>query len=423
MIRALKDYHAPVMDGSCGLGTVFCPTCFGVPHCVKECRKREFLVSNSLTDRLVGLRSLVRPPRFAMLIVCPNCATSYQLEPSSLGPGGRSVRCARCQNQWFAAIPTVVPALATVDDFDIVDNGPRIPAFDATPPRFEPIPEPEPEPEPQIVPEFEELAVEAQDSPQIAAAPEGEPAETTAEDLPLESASTEGIDVEGLSTEMETERAEHEAVADRVLAEVTGEVPVAEAPPLVPALEPGRGPDQQTIAPDADAAADIETFAARRARRAALRRGRRWPIPGIAAAILALVAVDTMLVGWRNDVVRLLPQTASLYATLGIPVNLRGLAFENIKMSREAHDGVTVLVVEGSIVNVTGKAVEVPRLRLAVRNESKNEIYTWTTLPARSVLGPAETLPFRSRLASPPPEARDVLLRFFGRRDLVAGLH
>ena len=38
-----------------------------------------------------------------MLIVCPNCATSYQVEPSSLGATGRSVRCVRCQKVWFAA--------------------------------------------------------------------------------------------------------------------------------------------------------------------------------------------------------------------------------------------------------------------------------------------------------------------------------
>jgi hypothetical protein len=31
-------------------------------------------------------------------------------------------------------------------------------------------------------------------------------------------------------------------------------------------------------------------------------------------------------------------------------------------------------------------------------------------------------LPFRSRLASPPPETHAVLVRFFNKRDLVAGI-
>ncbi len=153
-----------------------------------------------------------------------------------------------------------------------------------------------------------------------------------------------------------------------------------------------------------------------------MRRG-RWLKPGLPAAILALVAANAIIVAWRGDIVRLLPQTASLYAAIGLPVNLRGLAFENIRMSRAEHEGVGVLVVEGSIVNVTGRSVEVPRLRLSVRNEVKNEIYAWTAQPGRSILAPGDTLAFRSRLASPPADAREVQVRFFSRRDLVAGLN
>jgi hypothetical protein len=63
----------------------------------------------------------------------------------------------------------------------------------------------------------------------------------------------------------------------------------------------------------------------------------------------------------------------------------------------------------------------VPRLRFAVRDEAGHEVYAWTALPNRGALGPGETLPFRSRLALPPPEAHDVLVRFFNRRDMVAG--
>src|SRR5262249_13599329 len=38
-----------------------------------------------------------------MLITCTNCGTSYQVAAASLGPTGRSVRCARCKQMWFAA--------------------------------------------------------------------------------------------------------------------------------------------------------------------------------------------------------------------------------------------------------------------------------------------------------------------------------
>ena len=75
--------------------------------------------------------------------------------------------------------------------------------------------------------------------------------------------------------------------------------------------------------------------------------------------LLGLGATVAILIGWRADVVRLMPQTASLYSTIGLGVNLRGVVFENIKTSREIHEGVPVMVVEGEIVSVSRKAVEV----------------------------------------------------------------
>ena len=164
----------------------------------------------------------------------------------------------------------------------------------------------------------------------------------------------------------------------------------------------------------------IATFAARRARRGAQRR--RWLKHGSPAAIVVLLALDASIVGWRADIVRLLPQTASLYAAVGLPVNLRGLSFQNIHMSRLEHEGVGLLVLEGSIVNIAARPVEVPRLRFAVHNEARHEIYAWTMRPPRSILGPGDTLAFRSRLASPPLDARKVQVRFFNAHDVVAGL-
>src|SRR4051794_20854827 len=62
-------------------------------------------------------------PRFAMLIVCPNCATSHQVEPHSLGQDGRSVRCALCRNVWFA---TAMSTTAASDEWDVIDTGTRL---------------------------------------------------------------------------------------------------------------------------------------------------------------------------------------------------------------------------------------------------------------------------------------------------------
>lgn len=36
------------------------------------------------------------------MIVCPNCTTSYDVDPAKLGPNGRTVRCSRCKESWLA---------------------------------------------------------------------------------------------------------------------------------------------------------------------------------------------------------------------------------------------------------------------------------------------------------------------------------
>jgi hypothetical protein len=138
--------------------------------------------------------------------------------------------------------------------------------------------------------------------------------------------------------------------------------------------------------------------------------------------ILALVAVCAALLGWRKDIVRQLPQLASFYASIGLPVNLRGLAFSDVRVASEIHDGVPILVVEGAIVSAASMPVEVPRLRLALRNAAGAEVYAWTAVPAQSILEPGKSFQFRSRLASPPKDGHDVQVRFFTRGDTVAGL-
>ena len=103
-------------------------------------------------------------------------------------------------------------------------------------------------------------------------------------------------------------------------------------------------------------------------------------------------------------------------------MNLRGLVFTELVTRKEIQDGVPMLMVEGVIKSTSKQAINVPRLRFAVRNVNGHEIYSWTALPARNAIAPGATMPFRSRLASPPPEAHAVLVRFFNRRDLVAGV-
>lgn len=185
------------------------------------------------------------------------------------------------------------------------------------------------------------------------------------------------------------------------------------SPPLVPALA-------QESASAAATGPDIESVAARRARRAGTKRRRSGRWPGLPTIILVLAGTIAALLNWRASVVRFVPQTASLFASVGLPINLRGLSFDDVKTSVDTQDGVTVLVVQGTIANLTRQPLEVPRLRFAVRNAGGYEVYAWTALPSEPVLAPGDRAPFRSRLASPPADAQDIIVRFFNRRDVTA---
>jgi hypothetical protein len=124
---------------------------------------------------------------------------------------------------------------------------------------------------------------------------------------------------------------------------------------------------------------------------------------------------------WRTDIVRLMPQTATFYRMVGLDVNLRGLAFKDIKVTHETVDGKPVLVIEGAIVGQTRYPVELPRLRFSVRDAQGAEIYAWNAVLEQPALKPGERAYFKSRLASPPPEGRNIDVRFFNKRDLGGG--
>jgi predicted Zn finger-like uncharacterized protein len=191
-------------------------------------------------------------------------------------------------------------------------------------------------------------------------------------------------------------------------------ITIENGPSLVPALAHENGTAATT-------GADIETLAARRERQAAGKsKRRRRPWPGLPTIILVLAAVLAGLVNWRATVVSFVPQTAGLFSSIGLPVNLRGLTLDDVKTSMETHEGVTVLVVEGTIANLTRQPLELPRLRFAVRNPAGYEVYAWTALPGQPILAPGDRAPFRSRLASPPADAQDIIVRFFTRRDVAA---
>ncbi|MGC2774533.1 MAG: MJ0042-type zinc finger domain-containing protein [Bradyrhizobium sp.] len=198
--------------------------------------------------------------------------------------------------------------------------------------------------------------------------------------------------------------------------------PEVDSPPLAAGW-----PEDETVEAEADSEEPASTKASRFAiLKKFIRHPALPPLAGRAifnlpALTAAMAALTIALVVWRADVVRLMPQTASFYKLVGLEVNLRGVSFKDLKVATETVDGKPVLVIEGMIVSTTKKAVDLPRLRFSVRDAQGTEIYAWNSVLDQTVLKPGERTAFKSRLASPPPEGRNIDIRFFNRRDLTAG--
>ncbi|MFL5167800.1 MAG: hypothetical protein ACJ8D8_16510, partial [Microvirga sp.] len=131
--------------------------------------------------------------------------------------------------------------------------------------------------------------------------------------------------------------------------------------------------------------------------------------PGLA---LILVGLGGGAVLGRERIVAAAPATARLYAAAHLAVNPLGLDLKGVRSELVLNGQDQLLVVEGEILNRRGRDIEVPSLRLTVRGPDGLELYTWTNEPPRKTLAAAETARFRARLASPPAEGREVLVRF-----------
>jgi len=294
-----------------------------------------------------------------MHIICPHCTTSYAIDLATLGVTGRTVRCSRCKEVWLARPEDATELVAAVPAMAEAQEAAGAPGT------------------PDAAAEWGALARQQDDQDQ---AP-----------------------------------------------------PVVDSPSISgdwPASADGESAAQATDWPSM-ARNDIHDAGATRPQRLKwlrnlLKPPKLFSAPGkpfvsLTTVCAAMGALVLALVIWRVDVVRLMPQTAMFYRMVGLKVNMRGLTFKDVKVTTETVEGKPVLVIEGVIVGETRKAVELPRLRFSVRDAQGAEIYAWNAVLEQPVLQPGEKAWFKSRLASPPPEGRNIDVRFFSKRDIAGG--
>lgn len=298
-----------------------------------------------------------------MIITCPNCQTRYQVAERAIGSAGRKVQCAQCQQSW-----------------------------NAVPEKEEPAPKPKlvAETEPatrrrtdkdEMFDEKDEAALDA-----VFAAAEEVAKSAGKQAKPEEEAEEEAEDEASASTEDEA----------------------AEA------------------AEDDEAQPTADNATKHKRRREMLRRqsslSKKMPLgrfrynARIVVACL-LVAIIGGGLTWRTDIVRLLPDTAGIYAAVGLPVNVVGLEFSDVETLRSMQNGVDVMLVTGQIHNISGKRVGVPAIVVSILDEYGQSVYSWSVTPMAGSVGPNEKLEFETRLNSAPSGAVSIKLAFADERN------
>ena len=291
-----------------------------------------------------------------MHIVCPNCTTSYAVNPATFGDAGRTVRCARCKEVWLA------------QPEDLARRDSLVPAAAAEPPAR---------------PEDEDLSAwgmtEDADDAADQVAPQVESPSIAGGDWPAGAAQDEP----GWASQAQDELSRAPGPAARPSRLSAALSTLRRLTPWLPARIPF------------------------------------LPRINLSIACAAMAALVLALMIWRVDVVRLMPQTATFYQMVGLNVNLRGLSFKDVKVSTETVDGKQVLVIEGNIIGESRtKPVALPRLRFIVRDAQGTEIYAWSAVLEQQGLNPGDKAWFKSRLASPPADGRTIDIRFFNKRDI-----
>lgn len=218
-----------------------------------------------------------------MILTCPECATRYHLDPASLGPAGRRVRCASCGQRWLAQPPADAPK--------VLELSPSAPL---------------------------------------------------------------------------------------------GFMPIAPALRKRAVVDPERRQGTGSAS-----------------------------LVGWLIGILVILILASAIVG-RNEIVAGFPATAALYQKLHLPVTSvpAGLQFENPHAERLDERGVSILVVEGEIVNVSEQARELPRVRVGLLDETGRELQYELFEPSAERLLPGERTSYSGRLVNPAKQARNYRVTF-----------
>jgi predicted Zn finger-like uncharacterized protein len=133
-------------------------------------------------------------------------------------------------------------------------------------------------------------------------------------------------------------------------------------------------------------------------------RRRRWPVTALAAAIAGLIVGTSIGYFGRERIIETWPATKRVYELIGefIGVPTSTLEVQDVRLVEQPLAGLTVLVLEGKIINRSDVPQPLPSLRASLLDAEKRSLFDWTFAVDQNVVGPGEIVEFRTQAINPP---------------------
>jgi predicted Zn finger-like uncharacterized protein len=130
------------------------------------------------------------------------------------------------------------------------------------------------------------------------------------------------------------------------------------------------------------------------------------------------VAATVAAFFYRNDVVKVWPQSAAAYRLAGLDVNRFGMDFADIERARTFNDTIPIVTVTGRAVNVANTPVETPGVRVDLRDEAGKIVATEYSFVTPGELAPGEDGQFGVVVEPAPVESFEIVVSFVERSDV-----
>jgi len=283
-----------------------------------------------------------------MILTCPECSTRYFAKDEAIGPNGRTVRCSKCQNSWFVSLD--------LDEYVLKDN------------------------------ESEDLKPLTAQSTSPDVTNDIPPWETSAP--PKNKAENKTGFENLLSQNQENVQTYHPEIED-----LSAQTPLKET--TQPAFTTG-------------AHVSIRDRADKQ------RRTRRLSIVGLiwSATIGTLIGCAGLAYIFRQDIVTQHPKMATLYKAVGIEVTRDGLSFDPPITRSIYMDGEPVLVINGSVKNISGRRINLHPIIFSLHNKNEEKLVEWRFEFEKSQLEKNKRAEYVTHFPNPPLDAVNLTYRF-----------